>query len=492
MLWLLSEKKKLRNGDRKCRMEFGTEKNPGKLIRNEPAIVQDTHKNLRLELERDHPNLVQHSKIHCQAWRANGDISILLSNSNPKTPSSDDIFSVEQYVSGYICKDNTPNGAIHDFYEDLTNSDPDTSTSFLCNRLLMKTTKRDVSAVEASYEISKLPLYRCSHKFQSISLSGYRRLERNGAIATKKTPLDRYLTRPEHDDDCSLYKFISTSNRIPVVNGGHTRATWPLTENYCRTMLMLHFPGWRNIEILKPQGQSWIDAFQLFTLSDSCPTFVTADIQRARKSINLNIPTCSDDDSDSDTEQGRPEWMELIHPNSDLNDILTTDFDYDDGGPEYDWSHTSKNYASNYGKGFIDNLPKTRQYTHTVIPDIDLETMNNDQKFAFNIVCEILLKYVSDPNSFQSHLRMVVMGSGGSGKSYLIKAIVKAVRLVLNNNSAVQVICPTSSAANLIDGCTLHSFLKIPTRKKTYTKNYMLQMVLEECSCNKIVRIYLY
>ena len=65
---------------------------------------------------------------------------------------------------------------------------------------------------------------------------------------------------------------------------------------------------------------------------------------------------------------------------------------------------------------------------------------------------------------------MIVIESGGSGKSYLIKAIVKAVRLVLINNSAVQVICPTSSAANLIDGCTLHSFLKIPTRKQVLYK----------------------
>ena len=222
-----------------------------------------------------------------------------------------------------------------------------------------------------------------------------------GGGRTKKSPLDRYLTRPEQDDDCSLYQFISYSNQIPVVNGGHTRTTWPLTENHCRTMLMFHFPGWRNIEILKPQGQSWIDAFQLFTLCDSCPNFVTADIERAQKSINPNMPTCSDDYSDSDTEQDRPDWMELIHPNSDLNDILKTDFDYDDGGPEYVWSHTSKSYASNYGKDFIDNLLKTWQYTHMVIwHDIELETINCDHKFAFNIVCEILLKYVSDPNSF--------------------------------------------------------------------------------------------
>ena len=32
----------------------------------------------------------------------------------------------------------------------------------------MNTVKHDVSAVEASYEISSLPLYRCTHQFQEL------------------------------------------------------------------------------------------------------------------------------------------------------------------------------------------------------------------------------------------------------------------------------------------------------------------------------------
>ena len=59
----------------------------------------------------------------------------------------------------------------------------------------MGTVKRDISAVEASFELSSLPLYRCSHSFQNISSSGARVLQKNGTIATKHTPLDRYLDR---------------------------------------------------------------------------------------------------------------------------------------------------------------------------------------------------------------------------------------------------------------------------------------------------------
>ena len=60
---------------KQCRMEFGTSVNPGKPLRDWPDLVRDRTGCLRLEMERDHPALVQHSQIHTQAWRANGDIS---------------------------------------------------------------------------------------------------------------------------------------------------------------------------------------------------------------------------------------------------------------------------------------------------------------------------------------------------------------------------------------------------------------------------------
>ncbi|CAC5397334.1 unnamed protein product [Mytilus coruscus] len=95
---------------KQCRMEFGTPLNPGKPLRDSPAIVKDRNGSLRLEMERDHPNLVQHSQIHTQAWRASGDISLILSKSGPENPSVNEIIAVEKYVSGCACKGNEPTG----------------------------------------------------------------------------------------------------------------------------------------------------------------------------------------------------------------------------------------------------------------------------------------------------------------------------------------------------------------------------------------------
>ena len=51
-----------------------------------------------LEMPRDHPPVVQHSRYQLQSWRANGDVSLILSNSAPDNPSTDDIITIIDYV----------------------------------------------------------------------------------------------------------------------------------------------------------------------------------------------------------------------------------------------------------------------------------------------------------------------------------------------------------------------------------------------------------
>ena len=158
-----------RQGQKVCRMEFGTDLNPGKELRDEPAIVKDKNGCLRLEMKRDHPALVQHSRVHTQAWRANGDISTILSKSDPKNPSVNEIMATEVYICGYSSKGTEPTGALSEMFQNLVHSSDDsdgTSAKTICTKLLMNTVKRDISAVEASFELSSLPLYRCSKTFQ--------------------------------------------------------------------------------------------------------------------------------------------------------------------------------------------------------------------------------------------------------------------------------------------------------------------------------------
>lgn len=77
-----------------------------KQLRSSPAIVKDQNESLRLEMERDHPVLVQHSRFNKQGWRANGDISLILSKSVSSNPSVDEIIATERCITGYVCKGN--------------------------------------------------------------------------------------------------------------------------------------------------------------------------------------------------------------------------------------------------------------------------------------------------------------------------------------------------------------------------------------------------
>ena len=75
-------------------MEFGSEFHPGKKLRNGPEVVEDHNGAPRLEMPRDHSRVVQHSRYQIQSWRANGDVSLIPSNSPPNNPSTDDIIAI--------------------------------------------------------------------------------------------------------------------------------------------------------------------------------------------------------------------------------------------------------------------------------------------------------------------------------------------------------------------------------------------------------------
>ena len=262
-----------------CRLEFGTKENPGKPLRSESAIVRDKNKSLRSKMPRDHPMLVQHSRFHTQGWRANGDISVILSKSDPNNPSVNEIMATEKYISGYACKGNQPTGAIANLFNDMVNCCNDSSgvnPKSLITKLLMESMKRDVSSVEASYELCSLPLYRSSHNFQSVSLSGARIIESNGSTITKNTQIDKYLARSQ-DDTSSLYNFICRRGRVPVISGINKHATWPLSENYCKSTILLHWPNWRLLSDIKSEDMPWQEKMIEFLNTEHCPNFIRAD-----------------------------------------------------------------------------------------------------------------------------------------------------------------------------------------------------------------------
>lgn len=159
-----------------------------------------------------------------------------------------------------------------------------------------------------------------------------------------------------------------------------------------------------------------------------------------------------DEENDDDDDGEQPEWVDLVQPCADFH--FESEFKYDDGGADYDWSSSQYQYPDNLGVNFLDNLKNTEEdlENELSLPDVNISSLNVEQKFAFNLVMKTLIEFENNSTDF-TPLRLIVAGSAGCGKSYLIKCLVKAVKMFYNSNKSVQVLCPIGNRANLIIWC---------------------------------------
>ena len=201
------------------------------------------------------------------------------------------------------------------------------------------------------------------------------------------------------------------------------------------------------------------------------PNFVKADVEKAARNANT-LGTEEDSTSQSaQNDQNQPEWIDLVHPNQTFDDF-TSHFNYDDGGPTFQWSgdRQYENVQDHFNYWITEILITEIQQDddcNLKLPQVDPTILNEDQQFAFNIVMKTLSDHA---DGSASNLKMVIAGEARSGKSYLIKCLVYAIRTFFRKNKAVQVLGPTGNSANLISGKTIHSFLKVPCGPRRWKK----------------------
>ena len=120
---------------------------------------------------------------------------------------------------------------------------------------------------------------------------------------------------------------------------------------------------------------------------------------------------------------------------------------------DIDWLEAARRYLN------LDEAPTfiTRSKdTHTPrqdsvnLPNPDLLQGNQRQ------VYEAVQRQVTQRNA--SPLRMIVSGTAGTGKSFLIGCLKRFLR------EKMMVLAPTGVAAFNVNGCTLHSALRLPTK----------------------------
>ena len=140
----------------------------------------------------------------------------------------------------------------------------------------------------------------------------------------------------------------------------------------------------------------------------------------------------SEDESIEDNDIDQPDWMDVIKPITDF--VEDSDFKFDDGGPDYDGS------SSNH-----ENLNNSETESFGLdIPNVCISSLNEEQMFAFKLIMTKLHEYQNcESTDMFEPLRLIIAGAAGCGKSYLIKCLVKAIKLYYNFNKFVHVLCPT-------------------------------------------------
>ena len=288
-----------------CRSGAGVEETPNKCdtpgfpLRTESKLVRDLRGFDRLELPRNNRRIVTTSKPLVQSWRANCDIQVLLYEGNPAHPSPDEIARVTDYIVAYACKGNESlleemkqMKALILGCEDISGTSKDVKR--IARKLLNQTTKdKVISKQECMCHLARLDLFLCSEAIETVSISGEYRLCTSGQSNFS------FLTKYAHRDiskykDMSLHQYFeyikngalkgACSNRrsiIPHYVGAKSVPTYPPTEGYAKSVLLLHVP-WQYKFDQQAHGRNYIAEFKSFIKRPDCPTGIRIGYERAK------------------------------------------------------------------------------------------------------------------------------------------------------------------------------------------------------------------
>ena len=294
-----------------CRCGAGVEETPnmcdtpGFPLRVAPKLVRDLRGFDRLELPRNNSRIIATSKWLVQGWRANCDIQILLYEGNPSHPSPDEIARVTDYIVAYTCKGNESLLEEMKQMKALILGCQDTSGTTnevkkIAKKLLNKTTKdKLISKQECMCHLAKLELYSCSESIETVSISGEYRLCTSGE--SKCSFLAKYANRDITQwNNTSLHQYFhqiknfgakrwSTNQKyiIPHYVGARSVPTYPPTEGYAKSVLLLNVP-WKNTFNEEKVTRNYIEEFKCFLKSPWCPINVKIGYERAKARYEQN------------------------------------------------------------------------------------------------------------------------------------------------------------------------------------------------------------
>ena len=455
----------------KCRFKFPFEPCIATKLEFEPIHTNDKNSQYKANLitKRNDSRLNNHQRLQLQGWRANCDIQVVI-----------DYHACVEYLTKYASKGEPRSPVMKTAFNSIIRyCNIQSSPTKLIKKVIMKSLgQRDFSAQETMHHLMSLKLVSSSFNVIPVSLNGSRKMKTNspdGDVVTNDLLLDVYAKRDKFAETipdimtlnfitfATKYKLIDNKlaaqphNTIPRVFPVYSsNAKGPNFPLYCKNQLISYKP-WH-----KTQDNAWgdepgTDELHVRTWKDFLETSYAREHVPDWYEKLHTVQNYSEHDTDiQHTPQELPqreEWMLLadLVPGS----FVTIDGTQQTLHSDYDWQNDKLKYEDSQIKEMPSWLKTNKQ---TLAPqlnmpqeNIDVSTFSDMQKYAYDII-----KTHSEQSCSSDPLLLIIVGVAGTGKSYLINAI----RNLLQHSCAVT--ATTGKASYNIQGCTIHSLLKLP------------------------------
>ena len=404
-----------------------------------------------------------------QCWRANMDIKPVTSR-----------HAMVQYLTKYCTKSEPPSDTLKDVVHRLQATEGSRSKAAFAKALVGSVGNRDYTAQEVTHHLMGLPGVLCTKTFQVASLDNTRAWDVAGQ-AVQSTPWEIYLQRPPESEALSFQDFTSQwrcfrgryqvrqQAAIPRVFPRYTCTSLDdeLFERWCRRQLQVYV-ACRSEDDLLGDRPSWGDALRDALAAGKLPPSVQEYFAKLRAESTEE----SDAAEDSSVADGEERELEDFMQAGNLHAEFDAGSDQEDGMPfishEY-WEALKRDHGYTddtlRSAGDVIKLSKSSfvlpQATFT---DVSLDRLNDGQRLAFNALRQVLEEAVR-PAGLASPTRLIISGTAGTGKSFIIKCLMKFAQETLDEGiatTAIQLAAPTGTAAFNIGGRTLHSMFALP------------------------------
>jgi ATP-dependent DNA helicase PIF1 len=471
-----------KKGQQLCRFNYPKEN-------AENTYLRDNNGQPELITARNDPYINPHNRLQLQGWRANVDLKPIL-----------DVKTALQYICKYASKSEPRSAAFSEILNKiLNNSRPSDSSLGIFQKLLLSTiAERDISAQETCHLLLGIPLYHSSRRFITLNLNkeaprwlrgtgnetGFS--ENNEVGRTIQSPLQKYWNRPVELEDLSLFRLYlryyfwngqwkqsKRENIVRIWPRPLPQRNGPQWEEFCRVKVLLHVCHRDLNQLTENDSASWTELFDRHY----------AEIENEADLLGPPVDNLENDhdNEESDDEQEddehereiRLEWMILSEMGPNAVIMSSSDLGLRDIDRNYDWIGDFIRRHPDLNSADMANFIQQSRTLGTIDEEnllsncfVDSHTLNEKQMTILKQIESHYNALIANPSQVEP-LRLIIMGTAGTGKSHLIKTVRNRLQEMakvysINTQSPVLVLAPTGVAAFNIRGVTIHSALSIP------------------------------